>query len=130
MTSAPTVTTTTRTRNTPAVPLVIGEHHDCVAEVIALGMTLGVQAHHVDRATGTGKLWRAAPLVIVRPDAARSVYRSRLPRRPGVILLCASFEEVKEVDGWSLVNVTGASYLVVWPAGRPWLADRFATITP
>lgn len=111
-------------RAEPAEPLMIGEISDQTTGVIDMARRLGVGVHHEYDAVGTGKLWRAAPLVIVDVEAVRSVRRCRLPRRSGVILLVA--EVTSEV--WDAAAVLGASHVAVWPSCEPWLADRLAEI--
>ncbi len=102
-------------------PLLITRDPGLLEELLRLADAAGVEVEVAQDAHAARPRFAAAPVVLVDAACANGFLRARLPRRPGVVLVCA---DPAAEPPWELAEALGAEHVAVLPAAEPWLVDR------
>lgn len=109
------------------LPLVVTADGDLLDELLRLAAAGGSEVEVAADPAAARSRWLPAPLVLVGGDQAQPCLRSRLPRRPRMVLVSRS----GQLDaGWEIAELIGAEHVATLPAAEPWLVDRFAECAP
>ena len=101
-----------------ARPLLVTADPDVLDELLRVAATAGVEVDVApDGAAARGR-WATAAVVVVGQDAAASCARSRLPRRPRIVLLG---DDLDDAGVWQLAVEVGAEHVAFLPDGEDWL---------
>ena len=106
-------------------PLLITHQADLLDEAIRIAAAAGLELSVADAPSAVTDRWSAAPLVLVGDDAAASLADRRLPRRPGVVVVCRG-ARADEATVWRDAVGLGAEHVAVLPDAERWLVDRLA----
>ncbi len=106
----------------PARPLLVTADVDLLDELLRLVATAGVEADVAVDAAAARDRWGRAGCVVVGADAAAACLRSRLPRRPGVVLLAHG----DDPEVWQRAVGLGAEQVLLLPADELALTARLA----
>jgi len=104
-------------------PLLVTSDPLLLDDLLRLAAAGGVEvdvAHDVPSARRT---WARAPLVLLGHDLAAPCARSRLPRRPQVVLVGGDLDDA---GVWQIAVEVGAEHVVFLPDAEPWLATTLA----
>lgn len=103
----------------PVMMMAPGELAD---EVTRLAAAAGCDPHRITDFGHARELWSGAALLLLDIEAAQVSAGSGLPRRDGVVVVCA--------DGdprvWRCAVAVGAQHVVELPAGEAWLVGALA----
>ena len=104
-------------------PLLVTADPDALEDLLRLTATAGVEVDVASDVASARRSWGTAPLVIVGPDLVDRFARSRLGRRPKVVVLGRDLD-----DGgiWQRAVEIGAEHVVFLPDAEPWLIAAFA----
>lgn len=116
----------TPVRSRPRLPLVVTGGGELLDDLLRLAAAGGTELEVAPDPAAARPCWAAAPLVVVGADQAERCLRSRLPRRPRVILVGRSGHDDPP---WHVAELLGAEHVAMLPAAEPWLVDRFADTT-
>lgn len=105
-------------------PLLVTEDSQLLEEVLGLAASCEAAVDVAPDAVAARDRYGSAPLVLVGVDLAEACARSRLPRRPGVIIVGLRHDE--EDPPWQLAEALGAEHIALLPSGAPWLAERLS----
>ncbi|MFC6018646.1 septum site-determining protein Ssd [Plantactinospora solaniradicis] len=97
--------------------------NELLDELLRLAAAGGSEVEVAQDPAAARSRWAAAPQVLVGTDQAQACLRSRLPRRPRIVLVGRSGQGD---GGWEVAELIGAEHVAVLPAAEPWLVDRFA----
>jgi secretion/DNA translocation related CpaE-like protein len=102
-------------------PLLVTDDPHLLDEVLRLAAAARVDLEVAADPVAARRHYGGAPLVLVGLSVAAACARSRLPKRPGVVVVVA--EQVDEPP-WDLADALGADNIAVLPVAEPWLVDR------
>jgi secretion/DNA translocation related CpaE-like protein len=96
---------------------------DVLDDVLRLAAAAGVDVDAAPDLIAARPRWLAAPLILVGADAAEAVGRSRLRRRPAVVVVG---RDRNDADIWPRAVGVGAEHVALLPDAEPWLVNRLA----
>jgi secretion/DNA translocation related CpaE-like protein len=104
-------------------PLLVTADPDALDDLLRLAATAGVEVDVAHDVLSSRRCWTTAPIVIVGPDLIDRFARSRLARRPKVVVLGRDLD-----DGgiWRRAVEMGAEHVVFLPDAEPWLVEALA----
>lgn len=105
-------------------PLLVTADLDLLDDLLRLAAAAGVEPEVAVDAGSAGRSWSAAPLVLVGDDLLDDVVRSRLLRRPEVVVVAV---DPHDEGVWQRAVGVGADGVVFLPDGEPALVDRLAS---
>lgn len=104
------------------LPLVVTADPVLLDDLLRLAAAGGAEVEVAPDPAAARPRWSAAPLVVIGVDQSAGCLRSRLPRRPRVILVGRSGQDEPP---WNVAELLGAEHVAMLPAAEPWLVDRF-----
>lgn len=99
-------------------PLVVTSDPEALDDLLRVAATAGVEVDVAADVPSARRYWDRAPMVVVGPDLVERFARSRLPRRPGVVVLG---RDLDDATIWRRAVEVGAEQVVFFPDGEPWL---------
>ncbi|HET9255048.1 MAG TPA: septum site-determining protein Ssd [Pseudonocardiaceae bacterium] len=93
-------------------------------EVTRLAAAAGCDLHRVSGPGTAREWWNRAPLVLLDADAAAASVNAGLPRRDGVVVVCADGDPLV----WRCAVAVGAQRVVVLPDEEAWLVGALADV--
>ncbi|HEU5110472.1 MAG TPA: septum site-determining protein minD, partial [Micromonosporaceae bacterium] len=91
-------------------------------DLVRLAATAGTEVTVAHDPASARPRYGAAPMVLVGIDQAQACLRTRLPRRPRVVLV----GRAETTAPWELAELIGAQHVAILPDAEPWLVERFA----
>ncbi|MQA09164.1 MAG: hypothetical protein GEU98_11580 [Pseudonocardiaceae bacterium] len=107
-------------------PLVLVDDESLLDDILRLAAAAGCEPERISDATAARARWMGAPLVVLDDEHARECRRAGLPRRDGVVLVCASKPEKPPPEVWQRAVAVGARDVVCLPDDEPELVTAFA----
>jgi secretion/DNA translocation related CpaE-like protein len=105
------------------LPLLITGDPDLLDDLLRLAAAAGAELDVAPDPASARSRYGRAPLVLVGIDQAQACLRTRMPRRPRVVVVGHS--ETSPAP-WELAELIGAQHVAILPEAEPWLVDRFA----
>ena len=99
-------------------PLFVTADPDALDDLLRLAATAGVEVDVASDVPSARRTWDSAPIVVVGPDVVDRFARSRLTRRPQVIVLG---RDLDDATIWRRAVEMGAEQVVFFPDAEPWL---------
>ena len=99
-------------------PLLVTADPAVLDELLRVAATAGVEVDVARDGVAARSRWATAAVVVVGQDAAASCARSRLARRPRVVLLG---DDLDDAGVWQLAVEVGAEHVAFLPDGEDWL---------
>jgi hypothetical protein len=91
-------------------------------EVTGLAAAAGCELHRITDPDTIREHWNCAPLLLLDAEAATASASAGLPRRDGVVVVCADGDP----QIWRCAVAVGAQHVVVLPDGEAWLVGALA----
>lgn len=91
-------------------------------EVSRLAAAAGCELHRISDVGSLREQWSCAPLLLLDPAAATASAGAGLPRRDGVVIVCADAGP----DAWRCAVTVGAQHVAVLPDAEAWLVGALA----
>lgn len=91
-------------------------------EVSRLAAAAGCDLHRVHDVGAVREQWSCAPLLVLDVESARAVAAAGLPRRDGVVVVCAGADP----EVWRCAVAVGAEHVTVLPDAEAWLVGALA----
>ena len=107
----------------PPRPLVVSSDEELLDDLLRLLAAAGAEPELATGGPALRRGHREAPLVLLGADALTAGSLRSLPRRPGVVVVCAG---ELPAAGWAAAVEVGAERVAVLPADEAWLLDRSA----
>jgi secretion/DNA translocation related CpaE-like protein len=107
-------------------PLAVLGDEPLLDELLQLAAVAGCDVDRAPDIAAARRRWGEAPLVLLDEAAVRACVQARLPRRPGIVVLC---EQEPAHDFWHQALAIGAEQVLTLPAGESWLLSAFADAT-
>jgi secretion/DNA translocation related CpaE-like protein len=107
-------------------PLAVLGDEPLLDQLLQLAAVAGCELDRAPDIVAARRRWGEAPLVLLDESSVRACVDARLPRRPGVVVLCAA----EPTHGfWQQALAVGAEQVLTLPAGESWLLSAFADAT-
>ncbi|HEX5116594.1 MAG TPA: septum site-determining protein Ssd [Pseudonocardiaceae bacterium] len=107
-------------------PLAVLSDEPVLDQAVQLAAVAGCVIDRAPDAVAARRRWGEAPLVLLDAAAVAACVDAGLPRRAGVVVLCAG-EPPPEL--WQRALAIGAERVLALPAGESWLLSAFADAT-
>jgi secretion/DNA translocation related CpaE-like protein len=104
-------------------PLVITADLEALDELLRLAAIAGTEVDVAHDLPAARPHWASAPLVVVGADLVERVARSRLGRRPGLVVLG---HDLDDAGIWQRAVEVGAEHVVFLPDAEAWLVEALA----
>jgi secretion/DNA translocation related CpaE-like protein len=104
------------------LPLLLTGDADLLEDLLRLAATAGAEVSVAPDPAAARSRYGRAPMVLVGIDQAQACLRTRLPRRPRVVLV----GRAETSAPWELAELIGAQHVAILPDAEPWLVERFA----
>lgn len=104
-------------------PLAVLSDEPLIDKVLELAAAAGCELDRAPDVVAARRRWGEAPLVVLDATAVQACVDAHLPRRTGVLVLCATDPPP---DLWRHALDVGAETVLSLPAGEPWLFSAFA----
>lgn len=101
----------------PGQPVVLMTPGGLADEVVRLAAAAGCEPNWVTDPAELREQWSTAPLLLLDIGAARSGADAGLPRRDGVVVVCAA----PDPEAWRCAVAVGAEHVAVLPDAEAWL---------
>ncbi|GIF82449.1 septum formation initiator [Catellatospora bangladeshensis] len=121
----PGMTRSTARRREAARALLVTADPDLLDDLLRLGSAAGVELEVAHDLPAARPRYGPAPVVLIGGDLADGCLRARLPRRPGVVVVC---RDAADPRPWDLAQPLGAEHVALLPAAETWLVERLAGI--
>jgi secretion/DNA translocation related CpaE-like protein len=103
-------------------PLMMMKPGALADEVLRLAAAAGCDPYRVTGPETVREQWHCAPLLLLDVEAATMSAGAGLPRRDGVVIVCAD----DEPEAWRCAVGVGAQRVAVLPDAEAWLVDALA----
>jgi secretion/DNA translocation related CpaE-like protein len=107
-------------------PLAVLSDEQLLDSALQLAAAVGCQVDRAADLVAARRRWGEAPLVLLDGPAVQACVDARLPRRSGVVVLCA---DEPPPDLWQQALSVGAERVLSLPTGESWLLGAFADAT-
>lgn len=107
----------------PCRPLLVTADPLLLDDLLRLAAAAGVEVDVAGDVEAARHGWVKAPLVLVGHDLVDRCARSRLPRRPQVVLVG---QDLDDAGVWQRAVQVGAEHVVFLPDAEPWLTGLLA----
>jgi secretion/DNA translocation related CpaE-like protein len=107
-------------------PLAVLSDEPLLDQVLQLAAVAGCELDRSPDVIAARRRWGEAPLILLDASAVLACVEAHLPRRPGVVVLCAG---EPPPDLWQQALAAGAEHVLSLPAGESWLLSAFADAT-
>ena len=104
-------------------PLLVTSDPALLDDLLRLAAAGGVEVDVAADLVTARRRWSRAPLVLLGHDLVDRCARSRLPRRPQVVLVG---RDLDDAGVWQRAVEVGAEHVVFLPDAEPWLATALA----
>lgn len=104
-------------------PLAVLTDEPLLDSALQLAAVAGCEVDRAADPVAARRRWGDAPLVLLDGPAVAACVDARLPRRPGVVVLCGADPPP---DIWRQALAIGAEKVLSLPAGESWLLTAFA----
>jgi secretion/DNA translocation related CpaE-like protein len=95
-------------------------------QALQLAAVAGADIDRAADVTAARRRWSTAPLILLDGAAVLACTEARLPRRPGIVVLCSGDPPP---DVWQQALALGVEKVLSLPAGESWLLSAFADAT-
>jgi secretion/DNA translocation related CpaE-like protein len=109
-----------------ARPLAVLSDEPLLDQVLQLAAVAGCELDRSPDVVDARRRWGEAPLILLDAAAVTACVETNLPRRPGIVVLCAA---EPPPDLWPRALAAGAEQVLSLPAGESWLLSAFADAT-
>lgn len=107
-------------------PLAVLSDEPLLDNALQLAAVAGCEVDRAADVIAARRRWGDAPLVLLDGPAVQACVDARLPRRPGIVVLCGP---EPPPDMWQQALAVGAEKVLSLPAGESWLLSAFADAT-
>ncbi len=104
-------------------PLAVLTDEPLLDQALQLAAVAGSDIDRVPDVTAARRRWSDAPLILLDGSAVLACTEARLPRRPGIVVLCSGDPPP---DVWQQALALGVEKVLSLPAGESWLLSAFA----
>jgi secretion/DNA translocation related CpaE-like protein len=107
-------------------PLAVLADEPLLDQVLQLAAVAGCEVDRSPDIVAARRRWGEAPLILLDGAAVAACVEARLPRRPGIVVLCAA---EPPPEAWQQALSIGAEQVLSLPSGESWLLSAFADAT-
>jgi secretion/DNA translocation related CpaE-like protein len=104
-------------------PLLVTADLEALDDLLRLAATAGTEVDVAHDVPAARTHWASAPLVLVGADIVDRLARSRLGRRPGLVVLG---RDLDDAGIWQRAVEVGAEHVVFLPDAEAWVVEAFA----
>jgi secretion/DNA translocation related CpaE-like protein len=107
-------------------PLAVLGDEPLLDQILQLAAVAGCEVDRSPDIVAARRRWGEAPLILLDGPAVAACVEARLPRRPGIVVLCPA---EPPPDAWQQALTIGAEQVLSLPSGESWLLSAFADAT-